>query len=165
MCLSCGLILLFAFRFLFEGEGFRVLYTGDFRIAEGDFRKLKPLMENSDQPDYGLKQIDHIYLDCTFCLEAGRKLPSRDEALQDTIQLIKEWRATGNHQISFSLAGKGFGAEFFFVQLFERLQLKVHFPEEMKEIYLGIPGIAKAVARSLAEADIHACGGCAKVGL
>lgn len=124
-------------------------------------------MGNSEKPELGFKTIDHLYLDCTFCSEAGLNIPSRVDALHDTIRLIEEWKQEEetNH-VFLSLSGKGFGAEFFFVEVYRLLKLKIHVPKEMHDIYRNIGHeIRDALTLSGSETTIHACGSCgAKVG-
>jgi len=151
------------YRFLFEGDNFKVLYTGDLRIAKGDLRKMVAFHEKPGDLSYGFKKIDHIYLDCTFCYEAARKFPTREEALEETINLITKWKKeNGKNEVLITVAGKGFGAEYIFVELYKRLGYKTHFPNEMREIYARTE-VSEAVARTAAEAKIHACVGGGKV--
>lgn len=144
-------------RFLFEGTFGTILYTGDFRIAKGDFKELKPLMSNPSRPDYGLKTIDHVYLDCTFCCDAAKTFPSRKTSVDVTIALIGDWIAKGpEHKVLFSLAGRGFGAENVFVEVYRRLNTKVHISKFKHNIYKNMPKLQTAISCN-GYASIHAC--------
>lgn len=150
-------IKLYLFRFLYEGAFGTVLYTGDFRIAKRDMSKFQALMVNPSRPQYGLKPIDHIYLDCTFCCMMGKSFPSRETSVDTTISLIKNWLNEGSeHRILFSLAGRGFGAEFIFVEVYQKLKMQTHISKFKYDVYKNIPGIRSAVCRD-PSSRIHAC--------
>ena len=145
------------YRFLFEGLFGTVLYTGDFRIAQGDSKKLKAFKLNPHHPDYGFKSIDHIYLDCTFCYRNAKDLPMRDECMELIITHVKDWIIKGpEFKIFLSLAAR-FGSEFIFVELNKRLGIRVHVSKLKYDIYKQFPEIAAAVTLNGKDTPIHAC--------
>lgn len=114
-------------------------------------------MNNPSKPDFGLKLIDHLYLDCTFCYSNARHFPSRDESVDELAMRIKEWAARGpNNRIFFSLAGRGFGAEFVFVEIFKKLKMQTHVSRFKYNIYKNIREILSAVSLD-PKCRIHAC--------
>lgn len=145
------------FRFLYEGNFGTVLYTGDFRLSKGDGRKCKAFMANPSRPEYGLKTLDHIYLDCTFCSNNAKKFPPREVSVRATIALISDWIAKGHqHKVILLLAGRGFGAEFIFVEIFKKLKLKVHTTKFKHDVYRTIPEIRNVISEDK-NCSIHAC--------
>ena len=145
------------YRFLFEGIFGTILYTGDFRIAKGDSKKLKAFKLNPHHPDYGLKLIDHIYLDCTFCYKNADSLPMRDECMELIFKQIKDWVTRGpDFKIYFSLAAR-FGSEFLFAELYKKLGIKVHVSQFKYNIYKQFPEIADSVTKNNKDTPIHAC--------
>lgn len=114
-------------------------------------------MNNPSRPDFGLKSIDHLYLDCTFCYSNARRFPTRDESVQEVIARIKEWTSKGpSHKVYFSVAGRGFGAEFVFVEIFRRLKMTTHVSPFKYNIYKNIPDLNTAVSLD-PKCRIHAC--------
>lgn len=145
-------------RFLFEGQFGTVLYTGDFRIARGDGRKFQAFMTNPPMSEYGLKSIDHIYVDCTFCSETAHAFPSRDASVKATTDLIQDWLIRGpDYKVLFSLAGRGFGAEFVFVEVYRRLKIKVHVSTFKLEIYKSLSNELYDSITNDATTSLHAC--------
>lgn len=152
------LVTYYSSRFLFEGGFGTILYTGDFRIAKGDCRKFKAFMTHPSFSDYGLKTIDHIYVDCTFCSEAARAFPSREESVEATTNLIKEWLSRGtDYKVLFSLAGRGFGAEYVFVEVSKKLKLKVHVSSFKLNIYKDLSREIHDAVTNDSTACLHAC--------
>jgi DNA cross-link repair 1C protein len=144
-------------RFLYEGPFGTVLYTGDFRIAKGDSRKFQAFMSNPSRPEYGLKTIDHVYLDCTFCTDSAKTFPSRQTSVDITIDLVSSWIAKSpEHKVLFTLAGRGFGAEFLFVEVYRKLKLQVHTSDFKHQIYSNLSDIKNAISRQRTT-SIHAC--------
>lgn len=114
-------------------------------------------MANSSRPDYGLKTIDHVYLDCTFCYDNAKTFPSRERSVKATIDLISNWTARGaDHKVLLLLAGRGFGAEFIFVEVYEKLKVKVHATQFKHDVYQTVPEIQNAIT-SDTQSSIHAC--------
>lgn len=144
--------------FLYEGSFGTILYTGDFRIAKGDCRKFQAFMSNPSRPEYGLKTIDHVYLDCTFCTDSAKTFPSRQISVDVTIALVSNWISKSpEHKVLFSLAGRGFGAEFLFVEVHRRLNIQVHISEFKHKIYKNLTDLRNAISRQHTT-SVHACG-------
>jgi hypothetical protein len=78
-------------RFLFEGKMGQILYTGDFRLCEGDasrFRQLHYL-------DGTVKVIDKLYLDTTFLSHQYLQFPPRSVSMSIFCSLITSWLQEG----------------------------------------------------------------------
>jgi DNA cross-link repair 1C protein len=74
-------------RFLFEGEVGQILYTGDFRLCEGDASRLRQL----HYLDGTVKVIDKLYLDTTFLSRQYLQFPSRCSSISIVCSLISSW--------------------------------------------------------------------------
>jgi len=115
-------------------------------------------MSNPSRPEYGLKAIDHIYLDCTFCTDSAKRFPSRQTSVDITIDLVSSWIAKSpEHKVLFTLAGRGFGAEFLFVEVYRKLNMQVHTSDFKHQIYSNLTDIKNAISRQRTT-SIHACG-------
>ncbi|XP_046441306.1 protein artemis-like [Daphnia pulex] len=114
-------------------------------------------MSNPSRPEYGLKTIDHVYLDCTFCTDSAKTFPSRQTSVDITIDLVSSWIAkSSEHKVLFTLAGRGFGAEFLFVEVYRKLKLQVHTSDFKHQIYSNLSDIKNAISRQRTT-SIHAC--------
>ena len=80
-------------RFLFEGEMGKILYTGDFRVSEGDVSRFRQL----HHLDGSVKVIDKLYLDTTFLSHQFMKFPSRLFSISIICSLITSWLQEGSH--------------------------------------------------------------------
>jgi hypothetical protein len=78
-------------RFLFEGEVGRILYTGDFRLSEGDASRLRQL----HYLDGTVKVIDKLYLDTTFLSRQYLQFPLRRSSTSILCNLISSWLQEG----------------------------------------------------------------------
>jgi DNA cross-link repair 1C protein len=78
-------------RFLFEGEVGRILYTGDFRLCEGDVSRLRQLHYS----DGTVKVIDKLYLDTTFLSHQYLQFPLRHSSTSILCSLISSWLQEG----------------------------------------------------------------------
>lgn len=115
-------------------------------------------MSNPSRPEYGLKTIDHVYLDCTFCTDSAKTFPSRQISVDVTIALVSNWISKSpEHKVLFSLAGRGFGAEFLFVEVHRRLNIQVHISEFKHKIYKNLTDLRNAISRQHTT-SVHACG-------
>lgn len=84
---------MFLCRFLFEGRGGTVLYTGDFRFSVGDVARLGPLHNR----DGTVKLIDSLHIDTTFCHRDIMHFPKREESAQAIAEAIEDWLVRGNN--------------------------------------------------------------------
>lgn len=114
-------------------------------------------MQDPSHPSYGLKTINHIYLDCTFCYTKAQGLPTRDECMDLIFSHVKRWINQGpNFTIFLSLAAR-FGSEFLFMELFKKFGLKVHVSQFKYEIYKSIPELRRLITLNPLDTQIHAC--------
>lgn len=91
-------------RFLFEGEMGRILYTGDFRLCEGDVSRLRQL----HHLDGTVKVIDKLYLDTTFLSRQYLQFPSRRSSISILCRLISSWlREEPDNAIYIKMPGNG----------------------------------------------------------
>ena len=78
--------------FLFEKQtdsatNFRILYTGDFRFEEDEYKHFTALHEVNGNP----KLINELYLDTTFCSTDYETFPMRKSALNAIWRLVNGW--------------------------------------------------------------------------
>ena len=78
---------LLLYRFLFEKDDRRILYTGDFRLENRKLPTLTGLHNSSGEP----LKIDYMYLDTTFCTKEYEKFPPRTEAIEAIWELVRGW--------------------------------------------------------------------------
>lgn len=83
------------FRFLFEGRGGTVLYTGDFRTSVGDVERIRAL-HNADET---VKTVDSLHIDTTFCHRDILHFPTREESSSAIGDLVEDWLARGNNHL------------------------------------------------------------------
>lgn len=79
-------------RFLFEGEMGRILYTGDFRLCEGDVSRFRQF----HYLDGTVKVIDKLYVDTTFLSRRYQRFPSRTASMSILCNLITSWLHEGH---------------------------------------------------------------------
>lgn len=89
---SGNILLLVLDRFLFEGEMGNILYTGDFRLCEGDVSRFRQL----HHLDGSVKVIDKLYLDTTFLSHQYMQFPSRSSSISNLCSLITSWLQEGS---------------------------------------------------------------------
>jgi DNA cross-link repair 1C protein len=77
---------------MFEGEVGRILYTGDFRLCEGDTSRLRQLHYS----DGTVKVIDKLYLDTTFLSHQYLQFPLRRSSTSILCSLISSWLQEGS---------------------------------------------------------------------
>jgi hypothetical protein len=89
-------------RFLFEGEVGRILYTGDFRLWEGDASRFCQF----HYLDGTVKEIDKLYLDTTFLSRRYLQFPSRTVSISILCNYIISWLQGGpDNDIYIQTAG------------------------------------------------------------
>jgi DNA cross-link repair 1C protein len=138
--------------FLLEGSNGVVLYTGDFRLSRDDFMKMELLKSVS-----GVKAIDTLYLDTTFCTIKTENLPSRDESFTALLAEVKTWLLKSpNHKVLLYTASK-YGHEFLFCQLYKHLKEKIHVCTWKAKAYESIAVLRESVTTDSKVTRIHAC--------
>ncbi|PSN56700.1 hypothetical protein C0J52_00035 [Blattella germanica] len=144
-----------AVMFLVEGDTHigRILYTGDFRIVEGDAPKFRQLhYSNGD-----VKTIDKLYLDTTFLSKDYEQFPNRQNSIALLCDLAAAWlKKAPDHHVSVELPAR-FGSEAVFMKLSNQLGMKVHVNDEIYNIYKNVTEIRDAVTNDPTCTRIHAC--------
>jgi hypothetical protein len=79
-------------RFLFEGGMGTILYTGDFRLCEGDVSRFRQL----HHLDGSVKVIDKLCVDTTFLSRQYMQFPSRLSSISIICNLITSWLQEGS---------------------------------------------------------------------
>ncbi|XP_063216877.1 protein artemis-like isoform X2 [Bacillus rossius redtenbacheri] len=127
--------------FLFEGEHATVLYTGDFRLAQGDVCKLKQLHVGGGAP----RAINTLYLDTTFLTPRYWTFPAREQSVVTTCQLAQDWMLAGPHCHVVLLLPAWTGTEYLFVRVAKHFNTKIHVLPGLYSILRDIPEVFDAV--------------------
>ena len=83
----CPGSVMFLFEKQVESANFRILYTGDFRFEEDEYKHFTALHEVNGDP----KLINELYLDTTFCSTDFETFPMRKSALNAIWRLVNGW--------------------------------------------------------------------------
>ncbi|KAJ8968331.1 hypothetical protein NQ314_002347 [Rhamnusium bicolor] len=141
--------------FLFEGNNTCILYTGDYRINKGDFKKFKSFYNSFNE----VKAIDKIYLDTTFFLKRYLKFPKREESLNELCNIIKEWTCRDKYHIVKLVTSAKYGYEYAFNEIYKKVGMPVHVNRDIYEFYSIIPEMDNSVTVDGALTQIHSsCG-------
>ncbi|XP_053572476.1 protein artemis [Bombina bombina] len=135
--------------FLFQGQGGTVLYTGDFRLAQGEVARME-LLHSGNR----VKDIDSVYLDTTFCDPKFYQIPSREECLVGILELVRSWIRLGPHHVVWLNCKAAYGYEYLFTNLSEELGVKVHVNK--LDMFKKMPDILYHVTTDR-RTQIHAC--------
>lgn len=138
--------------FLLEGYNGNVLYTGDFRLTKTDISKYKLL----HSPIGKVKEINSLYIDCTFYMLKTMHIPSRQESLRELIALIEPWLENEHHVVYLSCPAQ-YGYEYLFVELWKKFKMKIHVSKSKMKKYNQIAEISEAVTCNQIDTRIHAC--------
>ncbi|GFR71949.1 protein artemis [Elysia marginata] len=104
-----------------------------------------------------LKQIDHLYIDTTFCVPAALHIPSRVECAEATLSLVAAWlEQSPRHQVAFFCPAR-YGYEFLLREIATRLGLKIHVSASKFSLYEQIPDLSGLFTSDPKEARVHAC--------
>lgn len=139
--------------FFFEKEDMKILYTGDVRLAKGDIRKMKQLLNG----DGNVKNIDTLYLDTTFFSSSYDYFPPRKISAEVVCNLISEWLSFDIENYVHIKTPAIHGSEFLFSEIFKTLNLKVHVSLDHFELYRNVPEIECAITASSGKTQVHAC--------
>nr|XP_006816383.1 PREDICTED: protein artemis-like [Saccoglossus kowalevskii] len=138
--------------FLFEGSHGNVLYTGDFRLAKGEAKRMHLLHSGSR-----VKDIKSIYLDTTFCSPDVMHLPSRVECLQALIELVDGWiYQSPKHMVRLTCKAK-YGYEYLFVELSKHFNMQIHVSVNHFSYYNKVPDVSQYLTTEGKTTQIHAC--------
>ncbi|KAL9960563.1 hypothetical protein ACROYT_G034038 [Oculina patagonica] len=138
--------------FLFEGPHGNVLYTGDFRLAKGDVKRISFFHANGS-----IKDIKSVYVDTTFCLPRMKSLPSREQSRDAIIELIDKWFSFGP-EYAVSLLCKGmYGFEYLLKEVAMNYKTKIHVSAERLAMYKCLPDMTPYFTTDGRSTRIHAC--------
>ncbi|XP_046682765.1 protein artemis-like [Homalodisca vitripennis] len=140
--------------FLFEQGKTCILYTGDFRIHPNDVKKIKALHDRSGM----VKKIDTLYLDTTFCHTKYLTFPSRNQSLEDIVDLIASWlnedclNEVGIRYNSYH------GLEPILILISQRIKERIWIADERSYAnYAVIPELHDMLTSEKLSAKIHLC--------
>jgi DNA cross-link repair 1C protein len=140
--------------YFIEGVNGAVLYTGDFRLAMSDIQQMAPFKLGSSS---GLKEIETMYLDTTFCCDRTLFLPSRETSLEEILTHSNIWlNKSSMHKVLIYTASK-YGHEFLLCGLHKKFKQKIHVPKWKMNAYQAMPTILNCVTTDPTSTRIHAC--------
>ncbi|XP_075064781.1 protein artemis isoform X2 [Mixophyes fleayi] len=135
--------------FLFQGEKGTVLYTGDFRLAQGEVARME-LLHSGNR----VKDIESVYLDTTFCDPKFFQIPSREECLIGILELVRSWITLSPYHIVWLNCKAAYGYEYLFTNLSEEFDAKVHVNK--LDMFRNMPEILCHITTD-SRSQIHAC--------
>ncbi|XP_077977647.1 protein artemis-like [Glandiceps talaboti] len=138
--------------FLFEGSRGTILYTGDFRFAKEEVRRIPALHCGTR-----VKDIQSLYLDTTFCHPNATYLPSREECLSHLITLVDGWICRSPHHMVRLVCKAKYGYEYLFVELSQRFNCKVHVSDIHYSYYSKVKNVSHHLTTDGNATRIHAC--------
>ncbi|KAM7437994.1 Protein artemis [Porites harrisoni] len=138
--------------FLFEGQHGSVLYTGDFRLAKGDVKRISFFHVNGS-----IKDIKSIYIDTTFCLPKMKSLPTREQSRDAIIELIDRWFSRGPEHVVSLLCKGMYGYEYLLKEVAMKYKMKIHVSAERLAMYRYLPDMTPYFTTEGRSTRIHAC--------
>ncbi|XP_069048315.1 protein artemis isoform X2 [Lepisosteus oculatus] len=135
--------------FLFEGSNGIVLYTGDFRLPEGEATRME-LLHSGNR----VKDIKSVYLDTTFYDPRFYQIPSREECLNGIKELVRSWITLSPYHVVWLNCKAAYGYEYLFTNLSEEFGSPVHVKN--LDMFRKMPEILCHVTTNRAT-QIHAC--------
>uniref|UniRef100_A0A8C9TF58 Protein artemis n=1 Tax=Scleropages formosus TaxID=113540 RepID=A0A8C9TF58_SCLFO len=135
--------------FLIEGDQGTVLYTGDFRLAEGEAARMEFLHAGNR-----VKDVQSVYLDTTFFDPRYFAIPSREKCLEGIRELVKDWITLSPYHVVWFNCKAAYGYEYLFTNLCEEFGCQVHI--NSVKMFEMMPDILSHVTTSR-ETQIHAC--------
>ncbi|XP_023079043.1 protein artemis isoform X3 [Piliocolobus tephrosceles] len=136
-------------RFLFQGNNGTVLYTGDFRLAQGEVARMELLHSGGR-----VKDIQSVYLDTTFCDPRFYQIPSREECLSGILELVRSWITRSPYHVVWLNCKAAYGYEYLFTNLSEELGVQVHVNK--LDMFRNMPDILHHLTTDR-NTQIHAC--------
>ncbi|ESO06743.1 hypothetical protein HELRODRAFT_92422 [Helobdella robusta] len=107
--------------FLIQGSEGDVLYTGDFRLTLDNLTK----MPNLSQYHLNPKTLKSVYMDTTFFNPKTFFIPSREDSLKLTCDLISDWLKMGRDRLVTLKFKASLGYEFLLLGLYKHFNEKV----------------------------------------
>ncbi|XP_070557615.1 protein artemis-like isoform X2 [Ptychodera flava] len=138
--------------FLFEGDRGTILYTGDFRLAKEDIKRIQTLHSGTR-----VKDIRSLYIDTTFCHPSASYLPSREECLEHMIPLVDGWICKSPRHMVRLVCKAKYGYEYLFVELSKRFKTKVHLSDIHYAYYSKVENVSDHLTINGKITQIHAC--------
>ncbi|XP_030210248.1 protein artemis isoform X1 [Gadus morhua] len=135
--------------FLLEGSRGNVLYTGDFRLAEGDASRIELLHSGTR-----VKDIQSVYLDTTFMDPRFYQIPSREACLSGIRELIGNWISKSAYHVVWLNCKAAYGYEYLFTNLGEEFNTQIHV--NCLEMFKKMPEILSYLTTDR-RVQIHAC--------
>ncbi|KAM6986847.1 protein artemis isoform 2-T2 [Aplochiton taeniatus] len=135
--------------FLVEGAQGTVLYTGDFRLSEGDASRIELLHSGSR-----VKDIQSVYLDSTFYDPRFYQIPSREACLRGVQELVGDWISRSAYHVVWLNCKAAYGYEYLFTNLGKEFNTQIHVKN--LDMFKKMPEILSYVTTKTST-QIHAC--------
>ncbi|VDM95712.1 unnamed protein product [Onchocerca ochengi] len=139
--------------FEFHG-GFKLLYTGDYRLSKDDWIAcdvLKDPFTNS-----GFKRLDALYFDSTFCRRGAEIIPTLKQSCALCVKMVREWLEKDSNNKVLIWCGR-FGHELLLKAIWDELHIKCHVTVMKYRIYSKIDFLADCITPVAQGTRVHAC--------
>nr|CDP99653.1 Bm10789, isoform c [Brugia malayi] len=139
--------------FEFHG-GFRLLYTGDYRLSKDDWIACDMLKD--PYASSGFKRLDALYFDSTFCRKGAENIPSLKQSCALCVKMVKGWLEKDSDNKVLIWCGR-FGHELLLKAIWDELHIKCHVTMMKYRIYSKIDFLAECITPIARNTRVHAC--------
>uniref|UniRef100_A0AAF5PP59 Protein artemis n=1 Tax=Wuchereria bancrofti TaxID=6293 RepID=A0AAF5PP59_WUCBA len=144
-----SIMILFEFH-----DGFRLLYTGDYRLSKDDWIACDMLKD--PYASSGFKRLDALYFDSTFCRRGAENIPSLKQSCALCVKMVKEWLEKDPDNKVLIWCGR-FGHELLLKAIWDELHLKCHVTMMKYRVYSKIDFLAECITPIARNTRVHAC--------
>ncbi|XP_063463108.1 protein artemis-like [Pan paniscus] len=138
-----------ACRFLFQGNNGAILYTGEFRLVQGEAARMELLYSGGR-----VKDIQSVYLDTMLCDPRFYQIPSREECLSGVLELVQSWITRSLYHVVWLNCKAAYGYGYLFTNLSEELGVQIHVNK--LDMFRNMPEILHHLTTDH-NTQIHAC--------
>uniref|UniRef100_A0A8C6MU53 Protein artemis n=1 Tax=Mus spicilegus TaxID=10103 RepID=A0A8C6MU53_MUSSI len=110
--------------------------------------------QNGASALWGVKDIQSVYLDTTFCDPRFYQIPSREQCLRGILELVRSWVTRSPHHVVWLNCKAAYGYEYLFTNLSEELGVQVHV--DKLDMFKNMPDILHHLTTDR-NTQIHAC--------
>nr|XP_024201201.2 protein artemis [Pan troglodytes] len=136
-------------QFLFQGNNGTILYTGDFRLVQGEAARMELLYSGGR-----VKDIQSVYLDTMLCDPRFYQIPSREECLSGVLELVQSWITRSLYRVVWLNCKAAYGYGYLFTNLSEELGVQIHVNK--LDMFRNMPEILHHLTTDH-NTQIHAC--------
>lgn len=145
--------------FLFEFDGKRILYTGDYRMNLSSVKRMKPYLANRDGSAISLTDL---HIDTTFAIDnCPTRFPDREQSEEFISKKVKRWITEADNAskvltVIIRLSAK-YSVEFLYQCLYQKLKTPISVHDH--DAYADVEEMAQCVIPMNSNRTwiIHAC--------